>query len=59
MRRAGQSEQTAWNADKRCSAPPWQCACAYSCSHSSIAGTFQLGVVYLPEELGEITALQQ
>jgi hypothetical protein len=22
MRRAGQSEQTAWNADKRCSAPP-------------------------------------
>jgi hypothetical protein len=31
-----------------CSAPPWQCASAYSCSHSSTAGAFQLGVVWPP-----------
>jgi hypothetical protein len=32
-------------ADIRCSAPPWHCASAYSCSHLSTAGSFQLGVV--------------
>jgi hypothetical protein len=27
-----------------CSAPPWQCVSTYSCSHSSAAEAFQLGV---------------
>jgi hypothetical protein len=44
----GRSEQKAWNADIRCSAPPWQCASAYSCSRLSTAGAFQLGVVWPP-----------
>jgi hypothetical protein len=48
LHRAGHSEQNAWNADIRCSAPPWQCASAYSCSYSSTAKTFQLGVVWQP-----------
>jgi hypothetical protein len=43
---AGHSEQRAWNADIRYSAPPSQCASAYSCSHSSTAGAVQLGVVW-------------
>jgi hypothetical protein len=30
----------------RCSGPPWQCSSAYSCSHSSTAGAFQLGVAW-------------
>jgi hypothetical protein len=45
---AGHSEQKAWNADIRCSALPWQCASAYSYSHSSTLGAFHLVVVWLP-----------
>jgi hypothetical protein len=44
----GHTEQKAWNADIRCSASPWQCMSAYSFSHSSTAGAFQLGVVWSP-----------
>jgi hypothetical protein len=71
----GHSEQMVWNADIRCSAPPRQCASAYSCSHLSTAGAFQLVVwppslqpwshserlppAYPPEELFEITMLRQ
>jgi hypothetical protein len=43
--RAGHSEQKAWDAEIRFSAPSEQCAYAYSCLHLSTAGAFQLGVV--------------
>jgi hypothetical protein len=36
----------AWNSDIRCSAPPWQCAFAYSCLHLSTTGAFNLGAVW-------------
>jgi hypothetical protein len=38
----GHSEHKAWNAGIQCSAPPWQCSPAYSCSHSSTAGAVTL-----------------
>jgi hypothetical protein len=44
LRMANQKKEARY-ADFRCSAPSRNCASAYSCSHSSIAGAFQLGVV--------------
>jgi hypothetical protein len=44
----GSHRKKTWNADIRCSAPPWQCAFSYSCLHSSTAGAFQLEVVWSP-----------
>jgi hypothetical protein len=44
----GHWEQKVWNAETQPSAPPWQCASTYSCSHSSTAWVFQLGVVWPP-----------
>jgi hypothetical protein len=35
----------AWNADIRCSAPLWQCAAAYICTHSNTAKAVELRVV--------------
>jgi hypothetical protein len=45
----------AWNADIRCSGPPWQCVSAYSCSYSNIAGAFQMGVVGHPPHSPDLT----
>jgi hypothetical protein len=45
---SGHLEKEGWNADIRCSAPIWQCTSAHSCSHSSTAAAFQLGVDWPP-----------
>jgi hypothetical protein len=51
LRRAGHSEQKAWNADIQCGVPPWQCAYTYRCLYSSTAGVCQLSVVWPPSLL--------
>jgi hypothetical protein len=40
-------QKKGWNADIQFSSPPWQCASVYSRSHSSTAGAFRLGIVWL------------